>query len=159
MRDPTLRTTTGRRSATSHDRAPSRGPRAARLRRAGAGHSRLRRHCFRVARARRAAGLDGENREARVVSVYSDERPPAKAEVRTGACDMGLGSSVFATAAFGLAAGAAAVDVLIADGAVAAFEHDVLIAESAARDDTARSGAVRAGVAAVRRCAAGRRAG
>ena len=71
-------------------------------------------------RARRAAGLDGENREARVVSVYSDERPPAKAEVRTGACDMGLGSSVFATAAFGLAAGAAAVDVLIADGAVAA---------------------------------------
>ena len=68
-------------------------------------------------RARRAAGLDGENREARVVSVYSDERPPAKAEVRTGACDMGLGSSVFATAAFGLAAGAAAVDVLIADGA------------------------------------------
>ena len=88
-------------------------------------------------RARRAAGLDGEIREARVVSVYSDERPPAKAEVRTGACDMGLGSSVFATAAFGLAAGAAAVDVLIADGAVAAVEHDVLIAESAARDDTA----------------------
>ena len=95
-------------------------------------------------RARRAAGLDGENREARVVSVYSDERPPAKAEVRTGACDMGLGSSVFATAAFGLAAGAAAVDVLIADGAVAAVEHDVLIADSAARDDTA--GAVLAGV-------------
>ena len=95
-------------------------------------------------RARRAAGLDGENREARVVSVYSDERPPAKAEVRTGACDMGLGSSVFATAAFGLAAGAAAVDVLIADGAVAAVEHDVLIADSAARDDTA--GAMLAGV-------------
>ena len=99
-------------------------------------------------RARRAAGLDGEKREARVVSVYSDERPPAKAEVRTGACDMGLGSSVFATAAFGLAAGAAAVDVLIADGAVAAVEHDVLIADSAARDDTAGANAVLAGVAA-----------
>ena len=97
-------------------------------------------------RARRAAGLDGEIREARVVSVYSDERPPAKAEVRTGACDMGLGSSVFATAAFGLAAGAAAVDVLIADGSVAAVEHDVLIADSAARDDTAGANAVLAGV-------------
>ena len=97
-------------------------------------------------RARRAAGLDGENREARVVSVYSDERPPAKAEVRTGACDMGLGSSVFATAAFGLAAGAAVVDVLIADAAARDDADDIVIAESAARDDTA--GAVLAGVAA-----------
>ena len=91
--------------------------RAGDVRGAKTGDALLRATRKRWRRARRAAGLDGENREARVISIYSDEEQPANVEVRTGACDMGLGSSVFATAAFGLAAGAAAVDVLLTDAA------------------------------------------
>ena len=73
-------------------------------------------------RAQRAAAPPPD--AAPVVAIYSLELQASRAAPRTGSCDMGLGSSVFVTASFGLAAAAAAVDAILEAAPAAAADDD-----------------------------------